>query len=262
MSFDTFGRKMADDRTSEFRALAVSLSHELNDIQSLPIKRGKVVPIGGGRDNLNAELRRFHETASGISKDIAATSFLLAELTQLVKSSSALFSDDSQQVNSLVVRIKQSVENLNGRIDKADAFVQQHKRPLGTQAGQEASNLLIELKESFAQTTNSFKKVLEKRTDVMREASDQKKQIYGRVIDQVSLDNKPIVYGSSQPYSYQNVPTLDLTEAMNDGYPSGFNLPRPRKSQIVIYVAVSILMLFPKQMGLLEMHWGPINLQN
>lgn len=220
---------MADDRTSEFMALAHSLPHDRlnNNLYDTS------APQAAGRYRANdpafTELRTFHQTASGISKDIAATSHMLAELTQLVKSSNNLFTDESQQVNALVMRIKQNIENLNGRLDQANASIQYQKRRLGAQAGQEASNLVVQLKEEFVQATAGFKKVLQQRTDNLKEASDQKKQVYGGAVDFVSLDNKPLVYGDSKVNLTAGFPTLDLTSGMSAGEPSGSTLPRPRK---------------------------------
>jgi hypothetical protein len=214
---------MADDRTSEFRNLAQSL---------VPfIDRSSIVlpPNGKSRDAAAyADLRHFHTTASGISKDIAATSHMLTELTQLVKSTS-LFADDSQQVNNLVMRIKQNIESLNGRLDQANSTIQSQKRRLGNQAGQEATNLVGQLKSEFAQTTAGFKKVLQQRTDSMKEATDHKSNVYGGAVDMISLDNKPLVYDNSSLTLGQGFPTLDLTSGMAAGEPSGSMLPRPRK---------------------------------
>jgi hypothetical protein len=214
---------MADDRTSEFRNLAQTLV-PLIDRSSIVVP-----PNGKSRDPAAyAELRLFHTTASGISKDIAATSHMLTELTQLVKSTS-LFADDSQQVNNLVVRIKQNIESLNGRLDQANATIQSQKRRLGNQAGQEATNLVGQLKSEFAQTTAGFKKVLQQRTDSMKEATDHKSKVYGGAVDIISLDNKPLVYDNSSVNMGQGFPTLDLTSRMAAGEPSGSILPRPRK---------------------------------
>lgn len=212
---------MAEDRTSEFMALARSLPQQRLDNTAAPQAQGRY------KDAAYTELRTFHQTASGISKDIAATSHMLQELTQLVKSSNSLFVDDSNKVNTLVVRIKQNIENLNGRLDQANASISYQKRRLGAQAGQEASNLVGQLKEEFGQAAAGFKKVLQQRTDNMKGASDQKAQVYGGAVDFVSLDNKPPVYGDSKlTAGGANFPMLDLTSGMSAGEPTG-SLPRP-----------------------------------
>mmetsp|Transcript_17514 Transcript_17514/g.20218 ORF Transcript_17514/g.20218 Transcript_17514/m.20218 type:complete len:370 (+) Transcript_17514:186-1295(+) len=218
---------MSTDRTAEFMALARSLP----SANKFP-GNDTVAPPVSGRYNRNdpsyIELRNFHTTASGISKDIAATSHMLAELTKLVKSTSSLFAEtDSQHVNVLVLRIKQSVESLNGRLEEANSSLQYQKRRFNAQARQEASNLVIQLKEEFVETTAGFKKVLMERTDNMNDASDQKAQVYGGEVDFVSLDNKPAVYGESKLSSNVGFPMLDLTSGMSAGEPTGSPLPRP-----------------------------------
>ena len=265
---------MAEDRTSEFLSLA----------RSLPAGGGSSSLTSGGQSTASsmmattnngrygrnetsaknnpayAQLKDFHTTAGGISRDIAATSAMLGELTQLVRQKS-LFVDDTQRVNGLVVRIKTSIENLNGRLDEAGAVIAQQKRQLGknSQAGQEASNLVGQLKEEFIQATAGFKKVLQQRTDVMKETSDRKRQVYGggdggiddNPMPILSLENKPPVYAEQNGDSYYNrgtlngglggsalagsspntFPTLDLTSSMATGESSysGSHLPRPRK---------------------------------
>lgn len=219
---------MSEDRTAEFMMLAQSLPSSGHDT---------VAPPSSGCYNRNdpayIELRDFHSTASNISKDIAATSHMLGELTQLVKSTSSLFAEaESQNVNALVVRIKQSIENLNGRLDEANSSLRYQKRRLNSQAGQEASNLVVQLQEEFVQATAGFKKVLQERTDNMNSASDQKAQVYGGEVDFVSLANKPAVYGEDSAGALGNhgsagFPTLDLTSGMSAGEPTGSTLPRP-----------------------------------
>eukprot|EP00543_Licmophora_paradoxa_P009808 CAMPEP_0202461468 /NCGR_PEP_ID=MMETSP1360-20130828/49546_1 /ASSEMBLY_ACC=CAM_ASM_000848 /TAXON_ID=515479 /ORGANISM="Licmophora paradoxa, Strain CCMP2313" /LENGTH=390 /DNA_ID=CAMNT_0049083529 /DNA_START=42 /DNA_END=1214 /DNA_ORIENTATION=+ len=234
---------MAEDKTAEFLALAKSLPAVGSSSQAT--QPGSVRPMNGinntsssdgnftgryGKTPLHPaydELRNFHQTASGISKDIAATSHMLQQLALIVKSNS-LFHDDSSQVNQLVTHIKKNIESLNGRLDEANATIQYQKRRLGrnSQAGQEASNLVGQLKEEFVNATAGFKKVLKQRTDTLKAADDQKREVYGGDVDFVSLDNKPPVYGDSNVKMGNTFPTLDLTSAMAAGEPTG-SLPRP-----------------------------------
>lgn len=216
---------------------------------------------GGNASNSNDELRQFHRTAAGISKDIAGTSAMLQELAQLVRQKS-LFVDDTQHINSLVMRIKSNVESLNGRLDEAGTVISRQKRKLGknSQLGQEASNVVGQLKEEFGEAAAGFKKVLQQRTDVMKETTDMKRQVYGGGGDNdddpgdvpiLNLENKPPVYQSSltshNNYSTPTAggglggglgggmsggnafPTLDLTSGMSAGESSSSSsqLPRP-----------------------------------
>jgi syntaxin 5 len=226
---------MADNRTSEF----LSLAKNLPDVpKSAPGTGSSLASNASGRYNKNetsfAQLKDFHTTAGGISRDIAGASALLAELTQLVRQKS-LFEDDTSKVNDLVFRIKGSIENLNGRLDDAGRQIAQQKRGLGknSQAGQEASNMVGQLKEEFGEAAAGFKKVLQQRTDVMKETTDRKRQIYGTEKEEtsvlLSLENRPPVYEDSATAA--GFPTLDLTSGMTAGEPSssGSQLPRPRK---------------------------------
>eukprot|EP00536_Pseudo-nitzschia_multiseries_P001787 jgi/Psemu1/4080/gm1.4080_g len=256
---------MAENRTNEFLALARSLPKS----GGLPPQILSVPPSSGNGSNNNnsssssransrnaaAQLRDFHNTAGGISRDIAGTSSMLAELTQLVRQKS-LFQDDSQKVNELVVRIKTAIENLNGRLDAAERQSTQQKRTLGknSQSAQLSSNVVGQLQEEFGQAAAGFKTILQQRTDVLKETTDRKRDIYGtggsdvEDIPVLNLENRPPVYGvpssssHSHPHSHSHedsgglsggmgpagFPTLDLTSGMMAaGEPSGSQLPRP-----------------------------------
>lgn len=227
---------------------------------------------GGSKGSSGDELRQFHKTAAGISKDIAGTSAMLSELAQLVRQKS-LFVDDTQHINSLVMRIKSNVESLNGRLDDAGAVIAQQKRKLGknSQVGQEASNLVGQLKEEFGEAAAGFKAVLQQRTDVMKETTDMKKQVYGGDnndddpgdVPILNLENKPPVYQSASSFSTpmaggglggggmgmgmgpplsmgSGFPTLDLTSGMSAGESSSSTsqLPRPRKFCVFLFFIV------------------------
>eukprot|EP00521_Asterionellopsis_glacialis_P007617 CAMPEP_0195289652 /NCGR_PEP_ID=MMETSP0707-20130614/5839_1 /TAXON_ID=33640 /ORGANISM="Asterionellopsis glacialis, Strain CCMP134" /LENGTH=463 /DNA_ID=CAMNT_0040349677 /DNA_START=57 /DNA_END=1448 /DNA_ORIENTATION=+ len=240
---------MRENRTEEFFSLARSL--DVDRLQARPasitsqgigsstspqqdgngssstVASASVGRYGGGSaavqrnrpPQANSELRSFHVAAGEISKDIAATSAMLSELTQLVKSKS-LFVDDSSKVNMLVVRIKGNIENLNGRLDEAAEVISHQKRRLGrhSQAGQEASNLVGQLQEEFVEATAGFKKVLQERTDTLKDTTDQKRRVYGAAEGTpyesggpdpslVSLENKPIVYEQQPPQGSAALPS-------------------------------------------------------
>lgn len=237
------------DRTSEF----FSVARNLPAADRVPSANAASTASGAAAGRYNrtndtayTNLKDFHSTAAGISKDIASTSAMLGELTRLVRQKS-LFQDDTAQVNALVVRIKSSIENLNGRLDQAGKDIAQQKRQLGknSQAGQEATNLVGQLKEEFVEATAGFKKVLQQRTDIMKETTDRKRLVYGDSSDDnnaqdstnlLSLENHPPVYesaSSSMGMGQGGFPTLDLTSGMTTGEPTGpttgSTLPRPRK---------------------------------
>jgi syntaxin 5 len=265
---------MAEDRTSEFLALARSLPEGSQPTQIAALSASTVSNNVSGRynrtkDSSYAQLRDFHTTAGGISRDIAATSNLLKDLTQLVRQKS-LFQDDTAKVNDLVARIKSSIENLNARLDASERQIAQQKRSLGknSQAGQEATNMVGQLKAEFGQAAAGFKTILQQRTNLLKETTERKRDIYGggdemEDVPVLDLGNRPPVYS----YSDNNAmgggglgfaggmgayPTLDLTSGMAAGEPSGSQLPRPResmssghKSRFLCVVFVEILIPSP-----------------
>jgi len=219
---------MSSDRTSEFLSMARSVP---STGKAPPPPLHEKSPASGKA--AYAELRNFHQQAAGISRDIASTSALLSELTHTVRHKS-LFQDDTQSVNALVVRIKQSIENLNARLETADRTIQQQKRALGknSQAGQEAANLVTGLQTEFAEAASDFKKVLQQRTENLKEAEDMQRQVYDNDND---MDEIPDMSRMAEPLPMfgnndngGGFPTLDLTSnLMSPGEPTGSSLPRP-----------------------------------
>ena len=221
---------MSTDRTSEFFSIARSLPAPVPQSSSSASSKPKSTTA-------YSELRSFHQTASGISKDIAATSALLAELTNLVRHSQSTVFDQNNNgsqtaINNLVVRIKGNIENLNHRLDQAAAVMASHKRQ--SQAGQEALNVVQGLQTEFAQTAAGFKDILQVRTESMKESDRLQKQVYG---DDVDDDNPipnlslapPPVFGNASSSPNNAFPTLDLTSSlMPAGEDTGPSyLPRP-----------------------------------
>jgi syntaxin 5 len=242
------------DRTSEFLSIAQSVPGSDRIASRTPTSYSTTAPaasnVGAGSaasasksNPAYDELRSFHKTAADISRDIAATSALLQELTQLVRHKS-LFEDDSAKINHLVVRIKSSIENLNSRLDQAGTVIAQQKRRLGknSQAGQEASNLVDGLKTEFAEAASGFKKVLQQRTDNLKETEDLQRQVYGGGDDDPIPNMSSIL--SAPPPVYNSAPpslsfgqsgggggglTLDLTSGLMPAgeATSSSVLPRP-----------------------------------
>ena len=271
---------MSDDRTSEFQALARSLpasdlrrgtntsgsllsnhvgggsamtsSSSIKDVSSTAAMSAGDKGAAAKNNPAYAELRSFQLTAGGISKDIAGTSAWLTELTELVRNQSSILTDpaDTERINELVLRIKGSIENLNSRLDQAAQVIARQKRRLGqsSQAGQQASNLVDELKTEFAQAASGFKKVLQQRTDSMKETDYLQRQVYASGQPGDQEDDNPIpnmslapppVFGDSSSFSNNanyaggpaggaSFPTLDLTSGMmSTGEATGSALPRP-----------------------------------
>ena len=214
------------DRTSEFLSLAQSLPPTTTTAAAR-------TPLGGPSSTTAASsaaasssssatdaLRNFHSTAAEISRDIASTSALLQELAQRVQHRS-VFDDDSAHINYLVVRIKSGIENLNARLDQAASTIAQQKRRHGknSQASQEASNLVDGLKSEFAEAASGFKKVLQQRTDNLKETEDLQRQVYGgggggafgNSDDHDPIPNMSSILSAPPPVYHSAPPSLSLT---------------------------------------------------
>ena len=218
----------SDNRTSDF----LDAARKVPMMGSFPPPPSRDKAPASGKAAF-AELRSFHQQAAGIARDIASTSALLSELTHAVRHKS-LFQDDTQAVTALVVRIKQSLENLNARLETADRTIQQQKRALGknSQASQEAANLVLGLQTEFAAAASGFKKVLQQRTETLKETEVMQRQVYD---NDNEMDDIPDMTRIADPMpmfgSGDNGPgflTLDLTSnLMSPGEPTGSSLPRP-----------------------------------
>ena len=227
---------MSDDRTAEFMSVATTLSPSTGFISSSGAFdsnnfSNNAKNNASGRDKRNnrntmtplksaayTELRAFHTKASQISLDINLTSTLLSELTQLVRTRT-LFMDDSDRVNFLVLKIKSNIENLNLRLEESQKVISTQKRRLGekSQAGQEASNIVGQLKEDFVKATSGFKAVLQQRSDWMKEQSERKREVFG---GNAQADN--LSFMSSKPHVY-NIGNHDDSNPMNMSKPNMLN---------------------------------------
>ncbi|KAL9188418.1 hypothetical protein ACHAXT_006796 [Thalassiosira profunda] len=245
------------DRTQEFFALAraIPATGPMGSIRGGGGAAG--APSGGAQtpgdagpaprqnprdDPALAELRAFRAAASEISRDVSATSSMLAELTRLVKAGAGgtrMFADESanERADALVLRIKHNIEGLNSRLEDASRTLDRSKRRLGknSQAGMEASNLVGQLKEDLVKTTSGFKAVLEERSDGMKDTTNRKRRVIGggggvdgqeggeeERVDLLSLMNKPAVYGGDQrSSSFGGELSGGLGGGMGGGGPGG-----------------------------------------
>jgi hypothetical protein len=202
-----------------------------------------------------AELRKFRNAASEISRDVSVTSALLAELSRLVKTGAGgtrMFADEgaNERADALVLRIKSNIETLNLRLEEASSTLEYSKRRLGknSQAGLEASNLVGALKEEFVKTTSGFKAVLEERSDGMKDTNDRKLRVIGgggglgggrldghaasgggggfeERVDLLTLMNKPAVYGGDQRASSFGEMGVGLSGGIGGGGGGNFGMP-------------------------------------
>ncbi|KAI9332799.1 t-SNARE [Obelidium mucronatum] len=151
------------DRTSEFHACADSLSQ---------------------RNNVTASARLLSQTAvPNKSEEINATMAKLHSLTRLAKKKT-LFDDRPNEINDLVLGIKQDITSVNRHI----SLLQQHQRNMAQslnssgppqaskQIQEHSSNVITSLQTKLASTSNEFKSILELRTQNMKDQKNRRDQ--------------------------------------------------------------------------------------
>ncbi|KAI9201859.1 t-SNARE [Polychytrium aggregatum] len=161
------------DRTLEFHAAVDSLnsrnlSHQPDSARLLA---AHVSTIHTKSD--------FARHASAIGKDINTTVAKLHKLTQLAKRKS-LFDDRPVEINELVYIIKQDLVKINQRILQLQAFLQQSAHTPGhannKQTEEHSNRVITSLQSKLVSTSNTFKEVLEIRTQNMKDQKSRREQ--------------------------------------------------------------------------------------
>jgi hypothetical protein len=83
-----------------------------------------------------------------------------------VAKSQSLFNDPAEKFQELVVLIKQDIQFLDKKIKELENLVR-NQRYANEQSGSHSEAIVEALKSNLVMTTNSFKKVLEIRTEVI-----------------------------------------------------------------------------------------------
>ncbi|CEP09872.1 hypothetical protein [Parasitella parasitica] len=154
------------DRTSEFYALAERIKKRGNG------KNNNNSPHLNKR-NVSATKTRseFSRLAAQLSRNIAATSEKLEQLTYLTKSNDG-FNDNHIKVNTLQQSLKQDITTLNKQL-KILQSVKNGNRSNSKQASEHSNNVIISLQSKLADTSLGFKDILEAEVIIQNNASAQ-----------------------------------------------------------------------------------------
>lgn len=160
------------DRTSEFlrlTATAASLSSSSTSSSSSKPKAAKVETRSA-----------FHDAAADIARGVHRTSGVLARLAKLVRRQ-GLFDDPTEEINNLIYRIKQDLDELNTKCDSAQQYVENKKRSLGekNQSASHNTKVVSQLKTDLMTATKDFKSVLEMRSSKMKDQQVRKVELTG-----------------------------------------------------------------------------------
>lgn len=125
----------------------------------------------------------FNEAAADIAKGVHKTSSMLSKLTNLVRKQ-GLFDDPTDEINTLIFRIKQDLDELNTKCDTAQQFIDSSKGFFGSenknQASQHNSKVVGQLKTELMSATKDFKSVLELRSSKMKDQQQRKLELTGK----------------------------------------------------------------------------------
>jgi syntaxin 5 len=138
-----------------------------------------------GKSKKNLEVPRsrtaFNEAAAEIGRGVHKTSGLLKNLTNLVRRQ-GLFDDPTEEINNLIFRIKQDLDELNSKCDAAQQYIESKKSMFGTASQSSDHNIKVVsgLKSDLMVATKDFKTVLELRSSKMKDQQVRKVELIGK----------------------------------------------------------------------------------
>ncbi|KAJ3129933.1 cis-Golgi t-SNARE syntaxin [Physocladia obscura] len=162
------GSSTIRDRSAEFHACADSLARRSNLSNSRLLNPNQ---------NTKSE---FAKAAAQIAREINATVAKLHSLTRLARKKT-LFDDRPNEINELVMAIKQDITKVNRQI----ALLQNHQRQQQQhhqsqvqqrQVQQHSAGVIASLQTKLASTSSEFKSILEVRTQNMRDQKSRRDQ--------------------------------------------------------------------------------------
>jgi syntaxin 5 len=161
------------ERTQEFQNLVskvsdISSSTKSNASSEPPSARSKTA---------------FNEAAGEIARGIHTTSALIAKLTNLVRRQ-GLFDDPTDEINKLILRIKQDLEDMNAKCDAAQLYIDSQKSMFSYSEVNQSSahnvKVVSHLKGDLMNTTKDFKSILEMRSVKMKDQQVRKVELIGK----------------------------------------------------------------------------------
>ncbi|KAI8369923.1 putative syntaxin [Blakeslea trispora] len=183
------------DRTNEFHALCERLRSRSQTPTSLLERRALLTPDNTTKAKKPTHARsEFSMMAAEISRQITNTASKLEKLTRLAKRKT-LFDDKPVEISELTFIIKQDIAKLNKQIAMLQDYTKQQKQN-SKQASEHTSNVVVALQSKLADTSMTFKDVLEIRTENMKMSKDKRDQFLFTASEQSSeaqLANSPLM---------------------------------------------------------------------
>lgn len=175
----------------------------------------------------------FNEAASDIARGIHRSSTLLTKLTKLVKNQGLFDDDASDEVSTLILRLKQDISELNIKCDSAQQYLINNNSSktssneilgnltstitsvlsgngLGykSQVTIHGTTVVQQLKTELMETTKGFKDVMELRSNKMKDQQQRKVQLIGQSnLTPLKQPAKQSINGASHAVSHNLFPS-------------------------------------------------------
>ncbi|KDQ17816.1 hypothetical protein BOTBODRAFT_29968 [Botryobasidium botryosum FD-172 SS1] len=230
----------SQDRTHEFRACVDSIRNRSAAIASRAHPK-PATPNGASLRDRKTSKSEFSRLAMGIGRDITNTTTKLGKLAQLAKRKT-LFDDRPVEISELTYIIKQDIANINKQIASLQNYVKAQgaasRAGAGKQVDEHNSNVVMLLQSKLANTSMTFKDVLEIRTQNMKESKDRTEQFMhstasaavnapptnSLLFNQRTNDSGSILRSDTKGKGRAQDPdllTLDMATVEEGGMPSG-----------------------------------------
>ncbi|KAL9540475.1 hypothetical protein PS6_010743 [Mucor atramentarius] len=169
------------DRTNEFHSMCERIRTRTHTPTSILERRALLSPEPSNASMTKKNSKKapharseFSVMAAEISRQITNTAGKLEKLTRLAKRKT-LFDDKPVEISELTFIIKQDIAKLNKQIAMLQDYTK-HQKQASKQATEHTSNVVVALQSKLADTSMSFKDVLEIRTENMKMSKDKRDQ--------------------------------------------------------------------------------------
>ncbi|KAI8374446.1 t-SNARE [Radiomyces spectabilis] len=182
------------DRTTEFHAVVERIRSRSHSSSALERRALLSSPKPSSPKAKHHARSEFSLMAAEISRNITNTAGKLEKLTRLAKRKT-LFDDKPVEISELTFIIKQDIAKLNKQIAMLQEYTKS-QRQSSKQANEHTSNVVVALQSKLADTSMSFKDVLEIRTENMKMSKDKRDQFLFSAAEQTSepmLGNSPLL---------------------------------------------------------------------
>ncbi|KAK4509811.1 putative NADH-ubiquinone oxidoreductase 30.4 kDa subunit, mitochondrial [Mucor velutinosus] len=189
------------DRTNEFHSMCERIRTRTHTPTSILERRALLSPEPSNASITKKNSKKapharseFSVMAAEISRQITNTASKLEKLTKLAKRKT-LFDDRPVEISELTFIIKQDIAKLNKQIAMLQDYTK-HQKQASKQATEHTSNVVVALQSKLADTSMSFKDVLEIRTENMKMSKDKRDQFLFSAAEQgadPALANSPLM---------------------------------------------------------------------